>query len=553
MVEPDFGLISHTAGIDAAPKVLVVDDDPAQRKLCAAHLERDGYEVVHAGSGPEALERVAVDCPDVIILDVLMPGMDGLECVKRLRELPAGRHVPVIMASAADHEQDVLAGLEAGADEYVTKPMNPRLFLLRVRSMVRLRRAYTQLQTSADTLSNQNYNLGILLDLSCDMNVELGVDTITQRTLAAAAELTGCRQVSLLLPHESTPILRVAASIGLDVEAIELTMLATNEGIAARAFRAVHALVYDDMHRLVLDRHHSEIALLPTCPALAAPLRTTDQTVGLLTMSGREADRPFTVQEIACLDMITHIAAVTIQAVLTQKARDDAQESIVIALAKLAEHRDDDTGRHVERVTEYALTLARELRRREKYVSVIDDEFLDSMTRAVPLHDIGKVAIPDAVLLKPGKLTAEERAIMCRHVEVGAETIRSVLARAPDSRFLKLAEQVCRCHHEWWNGAGYPAGLCGTNIPLAARIAAIADVYDALTTERVYKAAMPHEKAYNIIVNSSGTQFDPEIVQAFIDREQDFIHLSRQLADRRKCKARSAPPARPVDANASDG
>jgi len=229
--------------------------------------------------------------------------------------------------------------------------------------------------------------------------------------------------------------------------------------------------------------------------------------------------------------LVCNIAASAITNVASRQARDDAYDSIVVALGTLAEYRDSDTGKHLQRVTEFSLILAEDLRAAEGLGGQIDEQFLEDLRRAVPLHDIGKVATPDSILMKAGRLTAEEMEVMRVHAERGAETIRSVLERAPEVQFLEIAEQIARSHHEWYDGAGYPAGLAGDDIPLAARIAALADVYDALTTKRIYKEAMPHEAAVAIIRQASGTQFDPAVVQAFLRHEDAFVALAANLSD----------------------
>jgi putative two-component system response regulator len=175
--------------------------------------------------------------------------------------------------------------------------------------------------------------------------------------------------------------------------------------------------------------------------------------------------------------------------------------------------------------------LAEKLRDEEGFANEIDDEFLHQLERSVPLHDIGKVAIPDEILLFPGRLSDEQMAIMRTHTTAGASTIQSLIDRTPGVGFLEMAMTIARYHHERWDGNGYPVGLSGEEIPLAARITAVADVYDALTTRRVYKEAFSHEKASAIILEGSGSQFDPRVVEAFTRRENDFAALARAMAD----------------------
>jgi putative two-component system response regulator len=251
----------------------------------------------------------------------------------------------------------------------------------------------------------------------------------------------------------------------------------------------------------------------------------------VLVISGRTDARPFTALDLDYVELVCNIAAASLADWTARQARDDARDSIVIGLAKLAEHRDSDTGRHLDRVTRFAVLLAEELRSAEGLSGIITDQFISDLERAVPLHDIGKVAVPDYILKKPGPLTTEEMAVMRTHASIGAKTIRSLVERGPGAKFLTLAEQIAFGHHEWFDGRGYPAGLRGVAIPLAARIVAVADVYDAITTKRVYKEAMSHDRAVAIILQGAGTQFDPAVVNAFTKRESDFHRLARELAD----------------------
>lgn len=198
----------------------------------------------------------------------------------------------------------------------------------------------------------------------------------------------------------------------------------------------------------------------------------------------------------------------------------------IFALARLAESRDQETGEHLERVRSYCSLLSRELKREGKFKDNIDDNFIQLIYETSPLHDIGKVAIPDNILLKPGKLTASEFDVMKTHTLRGAETIAAMRDEFPNARFLNMAYNIILHHHERFDGRGYPHGLHGHGIPLCARIMAVADVYDALTSVRVYKDAMSHEEARNIIVTESGKHFDPEIVEAFLACESQFESMS---------------------------
>jgi putative two-component system response regulator len=197
----------------------------------------------------------------------------------------------------------------------------------------------------------------------------------------------------------------------------------------------------------------------------------------------------------------------------------------------LAETRDTDTGLHLERIREYCLVLADEVSSLEKYQATMDGNYSHTLYLTSPLHDIGKVGIEDRILLKPGPLTADEFEIMKRHTLLGGQTLGSLTKRYPDAYYLQLAAHIALTHHERYDGKGYPHGLARDDIPLCGRIVALADVYDALTSKRVYKPAFSHEKAREIILDGRGTQFDPDMVDAFQTREAEFQEIRQRLGD----------------------
>jgi cyclic di-GMP phosphodiesterase len=209
----------------------------------------------------------------------------------------------------------------------------------------------------------------------------------------------------------------------------------------------------------------------------------------------------------------------------------ESRDMVVFAMAQLAESRDRETGKHLERVREYTQLLTRKLMTFPELHEKIDDRFAQLVYETSPLHDIGKVGIPDAILLKQGKLNAEEFAIMQTHTTLGAATLDAALEKFPDAQFLRFARDIVACHHERYDGAGYPRGLKGEEIPLCARIVAVADVYDACTSNRVYRAAMPHGDAVKIISDGAGTHFDPLVVSAFLQVADQFARICNEMAD----------------------
>jgi PAS domain S-box-containing protein len=211
------------------------------------------------------------------------------------------------------------------------------------------------------------------------------------------------------------------------------------------------------------------------------------------------------------------------------KKVQSARNATILGLAKLAEYRDADTGAHLERIREYSKVIAEELAKRPEYVGYITPEYVDDIYNSAILHDIGKVGIPDSILLKPAKLTPEEFDVVKRHSALGGEALKAVESKLEGQSFLSLGKEIAFYHHERWDGTGYPKGLRGEKIPLSARIVALADVYDALTSKRVYKEAFSHHVAKKMIMEERGTHFAPDVVDAFLAHEEDFRTIREEL------------------------
>lgn len=258
------------------------------------------------------------------------------------------------------------------------------------------------------------------------------------------------------------------------------------------------------------------------------------------TLNGREgrlgeivvdALQPLTILERAVLSMIVRPTATAAQAILELRGHDRAQHMAVLALARLAECRDQETSNHVERVSELSVLIGEGMRDAGHQVAELTDSFLHDLRRAAPLHDIGKVGIPDSVLLKPGRLTPEEWEIMKTHADLGARTLDDLVGFSTATNFLSMGRDVAWCHHERWDGTGYPRGLAAESIPLSARIVALADIYDALTHDRPYKRAWPHREAVDWIRDLSGTHLDPDVVTSFLRRLPQVEAIRLRLAD----------------------
>lgn len=250
------------------------------------------------------------------------------------------------------------------------------------------------------------------------------------------------------------------------------------------------------------------------------------------------------IQLIFPESLVTCIAAtmITMSIYLTMenpavRGLEHYQNEMVMGFATLVENKDDNTGGHIRRSSAYAVLIAKNLTKNKSYKSLITKDFIDNLEESAPMHDIGKIGIPDAILQKPGRLTAEEFEKMKEHPEIGAKIIQDTFGHLFNGEYEDMAYQVARYHHEKWNGKGYPTGISGTEIPLCARIMAVADVFDAVSSKRCYRDAMPLEDCFKIILNGRGTDFDPDVVDAFMmskEKIEDIIRETRNAHTQKK-------------------
>lgn len=361
---------------DANPRatILVVDDTPDNLALMSSLL-KDQYKVKVANGGEKALRVAQVDNPpDLILLDIMMPEMDGYQVLERLKNDPRTRDTPVIFLTAKSEVEDERRGLELGAVDYITKPISPPIVLARVK---------------------------------------------TQLSLKAAADFLRDKAKYL----------------------------------------------------------EQEVA------------RRTEEVMAI-------------------------------------------QDVTILALASLAETRDSDTGNHLRRTQYYVRALALQLKTHPRFAQFLTDAHIERLFKSAPLHDIGKVGIPDRILLKPGHFDDQEMQIMKTHAMLGRDAIsHAEKSLGTQLEFLSMAKEIALSHQEKWDGSGYPEGLCGDAIPISARLMAVADVYDALISRRVYKDAMSHEQAVQIIADGRGKHFDPDVVDAFLQISDEFRAIAERFAD----------------------
>ncbi len=355
--------------------ILVVDDAPENLALISSLL-KEQYQIKVATSGEKALSIIAnaKQKPNLILLDIIMPKMNGYDVCLQLKTSDLTSSIPIIFLTSLTKQEDEGKGFKLGAVDYIHKPISPSVLLARVQTHLKIKEAQ-------DFLTIQNSILGKM---------------VKQRTLELA----------------------------------------------------------------------------------------------------------------------------------------QTQQATIVAMGALAEFRDPETGNHLRRTQLYVKQLALELAKQPDYSEYLTEDRVDVLFKSAPLHDIGKVGIPDHILLKPGKLTTKEFQAMKEHTLLGRNAIRETQNQMDNpNSFLVMSEQIAASHHEKWDGTGYPNGLARIDIPLSARLMALADVYDALVSKRTYKSAFTHEKAVQIITESSGTHFDPEIVRIFLKISDEFADILKTFSD----------------------
>jgi putative two-component system response regulator len=367
--------------METATHILVVDDEPPNRLILEDLLE-DHYLVHAVSNGRQALDYLQAAGPaDLILLDVMMPDMDGFEACRRIKAEPGLQDIPILFLTSLDGVVDEERGLSLGAADFIHKPFSRSIVLARIHNHLELARTRRRLS---------------------DRNIAL-------------------------------------------------------EGLVAERTREV--------------------------------LHEKEQVIAV-------------------------------------------QDVIITALCTMAEMRDKETGNHIRRTQRYVKSLANRLSHQPRFRAELSDATIELLFKSAPLHDIGKVGIPDAILLKPGKLTAEEWVIMKRHTEYGRDAIAQAEGDIGESTtFLRYARDIAYGHHEKWDGSGYPQGLSGEAIPLSARLMAVADVYDALISTRSYKTPYSHEQAVSMILEERGTHFDPDIADALRDVDGEFQTIAINYRD----------------------
>jgi len=523
-------------------KILFVDDEVLLMEGIKRQLRKD-FEITVAEGGEAALQILAQEGPfAVVISDYNMPGMDGITFLNEVyQRFP--QTILVMLTGRAELNVAVNAFNNAHITRFLNKPCSREILqetLTEGLEQYRLRMSeqllQAQLQQANQQLNQLNSQLESLVEQKtralklqyhyvANMAQMTSSTAIIQALVHAVSQLTDLHDITLWL----SPQLDGQFSCYYPPDSGLPSFSATNcvDGVIAKLLNDKLLWQRNALTTPVLNAF--DVSLFSGSPFMSVPLHSKQGVLGLLNISGDQAILESDVLE--ALTGMTDITATALQSRWHREASDDAQDAIINALAKLSEYRDPETGLHLLRLKIYSELICRFLAETDKYRDIVTPEFTQDLVRSSPLHDIGKVGIPDAILKKPGRLTPEEFEIMKTHAQIGGDTLRSVYEQFPSQSFIKCGMEVAYGHHEKWNGQGYPLGLQGESIPLVARIIALVDVYDALTTRRVYKPPFSREQAKNIIIAGNGSHFDPVIVSAFLSNEGEFYKIAEQYAD----------------------
>jgi putative nucleotidyltransferase with HDIG domain len=504
--------------------ILVVDDDRRVIDLLQISLTQNGYKVNTALTGEDGLESVRREPPDLIILDLRLPKKTGFEVCAALKSSKDTAHIPIVMVSASAEVDARLQGLMHGADDYLTKPFSPKELLIKVRRIferiektellsTKNRELETEVARNREDLLVRNkelrfqvYSLETLMELTHQLNSSLDLDyTLNTLILSVVGQLRVNSACLFLTDDREDPKRLDACTFkGLKEESAR----GISFYYAGPFVRALLPLDGEDIqpHRLADLEHDTDLdgevgALFAAGLTLVCPVVMKQRLAAILAVGEKVSGQEFQAHDLEMLRVLSESAGMAIENARLFKDLQEAYVSTVRLLVSRIEEKDPYTHGHTERVAAYAVGIAKEM-------GFVPEE-VQRIQFGAFLHDIGKVHTEDHVLHKPGALTDEEWRIVKMHPLRGAEMVKGV-------RFLERVTDMIRHHHERVDGRGYPDGLKGDEITTAAKIVNVADAFDAMTTDRPYRAGLTVEQAIGQMTEKAGTQFAAEIVEVFV-------------------------------------
>ncbi len=497
-------MTDNESKVIAKQRIIVIDDSNFMLKALQGILGND-YDLHCFTSGKDIMRLIKEIKPALIMLDILMPDICGFELIKMIKADISMADIPVIFLTGLGDEQNEEKGLELGAADYISKPLRPSVVFARVKLQV----------------DNYVSRRELLAKSQRKPKIMIVDDNVTNLNVARMA-LSDIYDVALISSGEKA--LSIVSKIMPDLIILDIEMPNMSGFETAKRLKAMTAPINSIPIIFVTARDDTGSEL-------------EGLTIGAVDYITKPFSFPLLQKRIEL-----HLALVSQQKELYNynknleqmvedktKALTNLQQSIVCVLSEMCERRDGSTGDHLMRTQKYLRELLFAARRMGIYPSELRNADADIFTNASQLHDIGKISIPDRILLNPNKLTDEEYEIMKTHTKLGEQAIMDVMAGVEEQGFLEVAAAFAGAHHERWDGRGYPRGLRKTEIPIAGRLMAIADVYDALVSERPYKQALTHEASVNIIVEGSGTHFDPKLVEAFLTVADLFKEISQPI------------------------